>query len=84
MSTRNLHPVPPAPGSYADEFLKHLDTLEADIKATGLNMTEVCRRAGVARCTPDRWRSVIPKTVRIITDMEAVVAAAKQTPTTND
>ena len=73
MSTRNLHKVPPEPGSYSAEFLARLDKLEADIEMVGLTMTAVCREAKVARATPDRWRKEIPLSVEIVTRLEAVV-----------
>lgn len=60
--------------TYADEFKDRLTKLERDAQSAGTNLTEVCRVAGVSRATPDRWRKRVPKTIELVTLMEAIVA----------
>lgn len=70
------------PLTYEDEFKARVSKLERDAQAAGLNLTAVCREAGVSRATPDRWRKKTPKTIALVTAMEAIVAreAAKAPP----
>lgn len=75
MSTKNLHPIAPQPGTYAAEFLERLDRIDDGLELLQMPMSELCRRADVARSTPDRWRRIIPKTVEMLTRMEAEVGA---------
>lgn len=74
--------TPPAqqkPRTYTDEFKDRIAKLEKDAVDAGSNLTEVCRKAGVSRATPDRWRKHTPKTVLLVTRMEEIVAElAKQ------
>lgn len=60
--------------TYTDEFKDRIEKLEQDAIAAGTNLTQVCREAGVSRATPDRWRKHTPKTVDLVTKMEAIVA----------
>lgn len=57
--------------SFKTEFDARIDAIDRRAKAAGTSLTELCRRAGVARSTPDRWRKVTPKTVQIVTDLES-------------
>lgn len=57
--------------SFKTEFDARIDAIDTRAKAAGTSLTELCRRAGVARSTPDRWRKVTPKTVEIVTELEA-------------
>lgn len=59
-----------------EEFRARLKRIEEAAKAKGLNWTSVCSQAGVSRATPDRWKKKPPKTIEIITKMEAIVAEA--------
>ena len=63
----------PKPGTYAAEFVERLNKLEADALQLGMNTSELCREAGIARSTPDRWRKTIPKTVQVLTALEEAV-----------
>lgn len=56
-------------------FRESLDELQEDAKAAGMNLTSVCKEAGVARATPDRWRQNTPKTIRVLAKMQDTVAA---------
>lgn len=60
--------------SFDDVFKDRLEALEARAKAVGLNFTSVCKQAEISRATPDRWRKETPKTVRLLTRMEEIVA----------
>ncbi len=60
--------------TFGQVFMARLHQVEADAKATGTNMAEVCREAGIGRSTPGRWvRGDLPKTVRVVEAMEAVI-----------
>lgn len=63
-------------------FQESLDDLQVDAKAAGMNLTTVCKAAGIARATPDRWRQNPPKTIRALAKMQDVVAdaTAQETP----
>ena len=54
-------------------FRKHVESIERKARAAGLNWTEVCKRAGVSRATPDRWRIAPPKSVSLMDQLETVV-----------
>lgn len=69
-------PAQKPPRTYQDEFKARIAALEKHAIEAGLNLTEVCRQAGVSRATPDRWRKRTPKTIALVTQMEAIVAAA--------
>lgn len=36
-------------------MMKELQEIQQQAEAVGTNLTEVCRRAGVSRSTPQRW-----------------------------
>jgi transposase-like protein len=63
--------------TFGEVFRDRLDKVEAAAKAAGINMTVVCKEAGISRATPDRWRRKLPKTAEIIDKMEKVVAKYK-------
>lgn len=65
--------------TFGEVFRDRLDKVEAAAKAAGINMTVVCKEAGISRATPDRWRRKLPKTIDIIDKMEKVVAKYKAT-----
>lgn len=56
-------------------FHESLDKLQEDAKAVGMNLTSVCKEAGVARATPDRWRQNTPKTIKVLAKMQDTVAS---------
>lgn len=60
--------------TYEDEFRERIKKIETDANAVGINFTTICREAGISRATPDRWKRNTPKTVLIVTTMEAIVA----------
>lgn len=69
--------VAPATVSFQKMFQDRLDNIEERGRARGLTLTHICRYAGVARATPDRWRKNTPLSVELIDKMEAVVAEAE-------
>jgi hypothetical protein len=59
---------------FGDVFRARINKIDRDAQAAGINMTVVCKEAGISRATPDRWRRDLPKTIKIIDTMEKVVA----------
>ena len=49
-------------------------SLKAECKAAGTNLNEVCKEAGYKRSIVERWKKTPPKTLRIISDLRAVIA----------
>lgn len=66
------------PRSAAEEFADRLKNIQKRGKAVGLNLTEICRKVGCSRATPDRWKAKPPQTLVLIDKMEAAVAAAER------
>lgn len=64
--------------SAAEEFADRLSNIQKRGKAVGLNLTEICRKVGCSRATPQRWKAKPPETLLLMDRMEAVVAAAEQ------
>lgn len=62
--------------TFSEDFRARIKKIETDAKAKGLNWTSICTQAGVSRATPDRWKKKPPKTIDIVTKLEAIVAAA--------
>lgn len=60
--------------TFGEVFRERIDKVVEDAKAAGINLTVVCKGAGVSRATPDRWRRKLPKTIEIVDKMEKVVA----------
>lgn len=64
-----------ANNTFATEFKERVLYIETKAKASGLNWTSVCAKAGVSRATPDRWRIKPPKSVQLVDKLEAIVDA---------
>lgn len=60
---------------FSDVFKERVDEMERRARAIGMSLTAVCRKAGISRATPDRWRHVTPHTIALLDKMEEVVAA---------
>lgn len=60
-------------GKFVDQWHKDLAELEARAKEAGSNMTDVCRKAGISRATPQRWQDNPPQTVMLLDHMDAVI-----------
>lgn len=54
-------------------FRNKLYDLESRGKNVGLNLTTICRIAGISRATPDRWKRQSPMTIQILTRIEEIV-----------
>lgn len=67
-------PTEPTKLAFGKVFHDRIDRIVGDAKAAGVNLTVVCKDAGISRATPDRWRRKLPKTIAIIERMEQVVA----------
>lgn len=63
--------------SLSELFRQRLDDLEREALRSGLNLTALCKRAGISRATPDRWRRRLPKTIQIIDSLEVALTQAK-------
>lgn len=48
-------------------------TLKVKCAQAGTNLTEVCRRAGIARSTVDRWERNVPKSFQIYHQLLQVI-----------
>jgi hypothetical protein len=59
-------------------FRQRVAKIEADARAVGLNMTSICKDAGISRATPDRWKRGTPRTIEIVDQMEQIVAKAAE------
>ncbi|MGE4340238.1 MAG: hypothetical protein AB7E55_30440 [Pigmentiphaga sp.] len=65
---------------FNEVFLERLDNIEKRAHACEppLTLTHICRNAGIARATPDRWRKKPPKSIELLERMETVVADAEK------
>lgn len=50
-----------------------ITTLKVKCAQAGTNLTEVCRRAGIARSTVDRWEDELPKSFQILNKLNEAV-----------
>jgi hypothetical protein len=66
------------PKTYTDEFRDRVKKIEADAHELGLNFTVICSKAGISRATPDRWKKRTPKTIALVSKMEAIVDKERQ------
>ncbi|BCP56218.1 hypothetical protein K32_48350 [Kaistia sp. 32K] len=64
--------------TFTGEFHSRLDSIIERGKAAGLNLSDICKKAGVARATPDRWKAKAPKTIQVVDQLEAAVAKAER------
>jgi transposase-like protein len=59
-------------------FIEALDGIIADGHVAGVTLTSICRQTGISRATPDRWRKVPPKTIRLLDEMQDMINAKLQ------
>lgn len=64
--------------SFEQEFAERLTAIENRAHKVGMNMTAICREAGISRATPERWKKTAPKTVELVSKMEQIVSAEEQ------
>lgn len=65
--------------TFGEVFRDRIDKIVQDAEASGINLTVVCKGAGISRATPDRWRRKLPKTIETVDKMERVVAERNAT-----
>ena len=73
MGTKEAKRADLAPDSFEAEFYRRLDSIIERGSVVGLTLTHICREAGIARATPDRWEKNAPLTVRLIDKIEGIV-----------
>lgn len=64
--------------NFTDTFNAEMEDIKSRAAAVGLSVNELCKRAGLARATPDRWSKKEPNTVALVAKMQAVVLAEEQ------
>lgn len=52
------------------EFTARANDIRARALAAGSSITQLCKLAGTARATPDRWLKRAPKTIALIDKLE--------------
>ncbi|CAH1654968.1 hypothetical protein CHELA1G11_10869 [Hyphomicrobiales bacterium] len=57
--------------TFTEVFQARLEAIEKRAEANGFTMTDLCRKTGVARATPDRWRERAPQSVAKVDVLEA-------------
>ena len=63
--------------TFEDDFKERLNAIVARGEAVGISVTELCRRTGISRATPDRWCKSAPLSIRLVDKLESEVAAAE-------
>lgn len=61
--------------TFSENFRSALADIEARAAAVGENWTTLCRRAGISRTTPDRWKKSDPATVRAVSKVQEILTA---------
>jgi hypothetical protein len=61
------------PTTFAAELQGRLQSIESRAKAAGSNLTQVCKKTGIARATVERWRYRAPQSVTKLDELEAEV-----------
>lgn len=59
--------------TFTSAFQGRLADIESRAKAAGSNITQVCRKTGVARATYERWVQRAPQTITKVDELEAEV-----------
>ena len=59
--------------TFTAAFHGRLADIESRAKAAGSNITQVCRKTGVARATYERWVQRAPQTIAKVDELEAEV-----------
>jgi hypothetical protein len=67
-----------APQTFSKGFLENLNDLERRALQAGTNLTAASKKIGISRSTPDRWRRKVPKTLKILDQLEAFILAAEE------
>jgi DNA-binding IclR family transcriptional regulator len=61
--------------TFETDFQARLASIEQRAKAAGSNLTQLCKRSGIARATVERWAQRAPQTITKVDELEAEVAA---------
>ena len=65
--------------TFSHEFLDRMRAIEAQADTAKISFTQLCREAGVARGTFERWRKGnVPKSIQIMDALSAGVAEANR------
>ena len=59
--------------SFSQSFTVRLADIERRAKAAGSNITQICKKTGVARATYERWVQRPPQTVAKVDELEREV-----------
>lgn len=59
--------------TFSQQFSARLREIEARAKAAGSNITQVCKKSGIARATYERWQQRPPQTVAKVDELMAEV-----------
>lgn len=59
--------------SFSQAFADRLEAIETRAKAAGSNVTQICKKTGVARATYERWRHRAPQTIAKVDELEREV-----------
>lgn len=60
--------------TFSENFRSTLAEIESRAAALGENWTTLCKRAGISRTTPDRWKKSDPATVRAVTSVQKILS----------
>lgn len=60
--------------TFAAELQSRMQSIESRAKAAGSNLTQLCKKTGIARATVERWRYRAPQSVSKVDELEAEVA----------
>lgn len=64
--------------TFAAEMATRLKAIQTRAEAAGSNITQVCKRSGIARATYERWIQRAPQTVTKVDELEAEVARIEE------
>jgi len=59
--------------SFSESFTERLKSIEGRAKAAGSNVTQICKKTGIARATYERWMQRPPQTIAKVDELEAEV-----------
>lgn len=60
-------------GDFEQKFSEKLEDIYSRSEKAKTSITEICRDAGIARATPDRWRKRAPKSIKLIDQLDAAL-----------
>lgn len=64
--------------TFTAEFERRLDEIETRAKAAGSNITQICKKSGIARATYERWRHRAPQTIAKVDELMAEVESIER------